>query len=329
VERIIVRLEHDGCFGLGEAAPTPYYGQSLDSVEATLVAVGPALPVEPWPVEAIVDGLLERFDGQRAAVAAVDAALHDLVGVLRGVPVWQMYAGMGADPARTPPTSMTIGIDSPEAIAQKVAEAQAFGILKVKVGTANDADTLRAVRKAAGPVTIRADANCGWSPDEAYERIRGLDEFGLELIEQPLVAGQLDALRALRGRLAGSPPIIADEDCVRPQDVARLAGCVDGINIKLSKCGGLVPAARMILDARQTGLMVMIGCMVETSLGVLAAAQLASLADFVDLDGHLLLADDPFTGLALEGGVVRPGDRPGLGVEMKWPDSLTDWVSVA
>ncbi len=177
-----------------------------------------------------------------------------------------------------------------------------------------------AVRSVARDKRLRVDANCGWSPQEAADRIADITRFDLELIEQPLPAGCLGELKRLResGPVRESGiPIIADEDCVRPADLERLADAVDGVNIKLAKCGGIVEALRMIRRARSLGLKVMLGCMVETSLGVAAAAQIASLADYVDLDGHLLLADDPFTGLELTQGVVRPAPTPGLGVEIR------------
>ena len=328
VERIIVRIEHDGVTGLGEAAPTPYYNQSLDSVEDTLeqaakMLAGAARDPKAAElqhlefIESIIDDLLARFDNQRAAVAAVDQALHDWLGRRQGIPVWQL---LGLDPSQTPPTSMTIGLDTPNVVERKVRQAAEFDILKIKVGTPDDVQTLTAVRRAAGRKRIRVDANGGWPADEAAQRIAKLLPFDLELIEQPIPAESGDRkgvnLRQLRESLPDPhPPIIADEDCVRPADLTQLAGAVDGVNIKLAKCGGMVEARRMIHRARELGLAVMIGCMVETSVGIAAAAHLASLADYTDLDGHLLLADDPFAGLELESGVVRPGATPGLGVQ--------------
>jgi L-alanine-DL-glutamate epimerase-like enolase superfamily enzyme len=270
--------------------------------------------------------LLARFDDQRAAVAAIDEALHDWLGKRRGLPLWSVLEGLGLDPARTPPTSMTIGLDPgapPEAFERKVREADAFAILKVKVGTSDDVQTLSAIRWAAGDKPIRVDANGGWTADEAADRIAAIAGFNLELIEQPIPAdpaGPRDDLRQLRESLRSGTttiPIIADEDCVRPADLPPLAGVADGVNIKLAKCGGIVEAVRMIRQARSLELKVMIGCMVETSVGVAAAAHLASLADYADLDGHLLLADDPFVGLDLDGGVVRPSHSPGLGVSLR------------
>ncbi len=314
VDRIIVRLEHDGLGGFGEAVPVPYYQQSIESIERTLRQAEALLGDDSEAIEPIVDALLARFDDQRATVAAIDAALHDWLGRRRGQPVWRM---LGMDIGRVPPTSMTIGLDEPDQMARKVTEAQAFGILKVKVGTPDDEATLALVRRLAPNKRLRLDANGGWSPDEVGSRIAAVSRFHPELIEQPLPAGCYHALRAVN---TGGIPIIADEDCVRPADVKKLAGAVDGINVKLAKCGGIVEARRTIDAARRHGLKIMLGCMVETSLGVAAAAQLAGLADYVDLDGHLLLADDPFTGLETVGGVVRPSDAPGLGVALRRPD---------
>ena len=309
VERIVVNIEHQGFVGRGEAAPAPYYRQSLASVEQTLEHARDLLGQDPGEIDAIVDRLLERFDDQRAAVAAMDMALHDWLGQARGRPLWRL---LGLDPSRTPPTSMTIGIDRPDLLARKVTQAAEFAVLKIKVGTDEDVATLTTLRRLAPRQRVRVDANCGWPPEAVAERIRSILPFDLELIEQPTRAGALEAVRAARGQVP--IPLIADEDAIRPGDVERLAGVYDGVNIKLSKCGGIREALRMIRLAREHGLKVMLGCMVETSLGVSAAAHIASLADYVDLDGHLLLADDPFTGLILRDGVVLPGDKPGLGV---------------
>jgi L-alanine-DL-glutamate epimerase-like enolase superfamily enzyme len=205
---------------------------------------------------------------------------------------------------------------------EKVAQAEAFKVLKIKVGTDADVETLTELRRLAPNKTIRVDANCGWPPDEIVARIEKILPFGIEFVEQPTKAGELEAVRAARAAMRetgfveqyGAIPLIADEDSVRPSDVAKLGGVYDGINVKLSKCGGIREALRMIRDARSRNMQVMLGCMTETSLGVAAAAHIASLVDYADIDGHLLLAEDPFEGLTLENGVVRPGDQPGLGV---------------
>jgi L-Ala-D/L-Glu epimerase len=310
VPRLVAALEHEGIVGYGEAAPTSYYGQGLDTVERTLAAAEMLLGDNPRDIDGIVDRLLAEFDDQRAAVSAIDSALYDWWGKAEGQPVWRL---LGLDPGQSPPTSLSIGIDDLKFLPERVQAARDFKVLKLKVGTPHDEQILEIVRGQAPDQTVRVDANCGWTAADAAAKAEALSRFQLEFIEQPLPSGELDAVRALRD--ASPVPIVADEDSVRPSDVPRLAGVYDGINIKLSKCGGIREAQRMVMLAREHGLKVMLGCMVETSLGIAAAAQLASLVDYVDLDGHLLLADDPFTGLTLRDGVLFPGDAPGLGVE--------------
>jgi L-alanine-DL-glutamate epimerase-like enolase superfamily enzyme len=312
VERTIVSIEHNGIVGMGEAAPTPFYHQTLDTVEVALAQMQPLLGDEPEDIEGIVARLLEKYDGDRAAVSAVDIALHDLWGKRTGKPIWQLY---GYDRSKIQPTSMTIGIDDLALLPQKVSEASGFDILKIKIGMPNDVETLTALRKLAPHTKVRVDANCGWEPGQLTKRIREVSPFNLELIEQPTATHQFEALR--EARQMSPVPLVADEDSAKPADVEALAGVYDGINIKLSKCGGICEARKMIALARGLNMKIMLGCMVETTLGVSAAAQIASEVDYVDLDGHLLLADDPFTGLILDGGVVRPSDRPGLGVSEK------------
>jgi len=309
VHRTIVEIEHDGIVGRGEAAPTPFYNQSLDTVEATLEQAQTLLGGDPFAIGPIVDRLLERFDDQRAAVAAIDEALHDWVGRKLGVPVWRM---LGLDVNDTPPTSMTVGIDDLDCVARKTQEVLDFQIIKVKVGTDDDEAILDTVRQYASHQKLRVDANCGWDAEHAVERINALRRFDLEMIEQPVAPGQYDHLRRITQNV--NVPIITDEDSAKPSDVLKLAGCVTGVNIKLSKCGGIRQGFDMIRLARAHGLQVMLGCMVETSIGVSAVAQLAPLADYVDLDGHLLLRDDPFVGLGLRDGIVTPPDAPGLGI---------------
>ncbi len=314
VHRIIVCVEHEGIKGFGEAAPARYYGQDLDSVEQTLRAIQTSLPKSPEPISAWIDPLLHRFDGQRAAICALDVASHDWLGKKMRMPVWDI---LGLSPQATPPTAYTIGIDTPEVVAKKLAEAGKFSILKIKVGTQDDLEMLETIRRLAPDKGLYLDANGGWAPSGLRERIASVARFAPLLIEQPLAAGSFEVLRALSAQDRCSLPLIADEDCVRLEDLDQLVGIFDGVNIKLAKCGGLVEARRMITRAKALNLKVMLGCMVETSLGISAAIQLASLADFVDLDSHLLLADDPFEGLGLVNGVVTPNSNPGLGIAVR------------
>ena len=308
-QTIVVRLEHDQLIGLGEAAPSQLYGQSLESTEAALARMGPLLGEDPFAIEPILSRLIEHHDRQRAAIGAVDSALHDWVAKRLGAPVWRML-GL-AQPRVT--TTLTIGVAEPDEIREKVAAAVSagHGALKVKVGTENDHETLAIIREAFdGPLLL--DANTAWAPNEAAGRITELAAFRPAMIEQPVPTDDWRAMAELRK--LGVAPIFADESCERPADVLRLHGSVDGINIKFTKCGGIREALRMVTLARSLDMLVMFGCFVSSSLAIAPALALATLADFVDLDGHLLIKDDPFEGIANEGGVISLGTDPGLGV---------------
>jgi L-Ala-D/L-Glu epimerase len=297
-----VELEHDGLVGRGEAAPVYYRGETPATAIAYLSSA--QLSEDPFALEANLSGA-----GDAAGRSALDAALHDWVGRRLGLPVWRLL-GLSRS---APVTSYTLGIDSLEGTRDRARRASSFRALKVKVGGADDLSRLQAVR-AETDAPLRVDANEGWTLEAAREIVPALVELGVELIEQPFPAADLESFRALR-ELSPLPPVIVDEGCQDLDDVAAVAGYADGINVKLAKSGGLREAVRMVHAARALGLSVMIGCMVESQLGVAPAAQIASLADWVDLDGHLLLADEPFRGLALEDGAVLPSDGPGLGVE--------------
>jgi L-Ala-D/L-Glu epimerase len=298
-----VELEHEGLIGRGEAAPVYYRGETTQTATAYLTSA--QLPDDPFELEDALAGPA----GDAAGRSALDAALHDWVGRRLGVPVWRLL-GLSR---RAPVTSYTLGIDTVEGTRERARRAASFRALKVKVGGADDLDRLQAVR-AETDAPLRVDANEGWTLESAREIVPALVELGVELIEQPFPAADLESFRALR-ELRPLPPVIVDEGCQDLGDVAPVAGYADGINIKLAKAGGLREALRMAHAARALGLRVMIGCMVESQLGVAPAAQIASLADWVDLDGHLLLADEPFRGLQLEEGRVLPSHGPGLGVE--------------
>ncbi len=306
-----LRLELEGIEGWGEADPSPYYGETADTVDDALETLRPRLEAveDPFDLEAIERDLRALLPGNGSAHAAVSAALYDWIGKSLGQPLWRLW---GLDPATAPPSSFTIGIDEPEVMAEKVREATEYAILKVKVGTGDDEAMLRAVRDAAPEVVLRVDANAAWTPSEALEGIAMLRDFGVEFVEQPVPPDDRDGLASVHARSA--LPIIADESCLVASDIPGLADRVDGINIKLAKCGGPREALRMIHTARACGLKVMLGCMLETTLGIAASAHLAPLVDYADLDGAELLKDDPFSGPHLEGGRIVLGDDPGLGV---------------
>ena len=301
----------DGSEGLGEAAPNRFYGESPESVVAALDRFAPILAtIDPWDLEGAereMNAAL-RFNG--SAKSGVSAALHDLAARRLGVPLYRMW---GLDPSRAPRSSYTIAIAATDAeLAERVEQAAPYPVLKIKLGTDRDERIVRVVRDAAPAKVLRVDANAAWTPKRALAMIPLLKDLGVEFVEQPVPAHDVAGLRFVRERT--DLPVVADESCVVASDIPRLAGAVDGINIKLSKCGGLREALRMIATARAHGMMVMCGCMVETSLGIAAAAHFASLLDAADLDGAALLADDPYEGVSIEGGVVKVTERPGLGV---------------
>jgi L-alanine-DL-glutamate epimerase-like enolase superfamily enzyme len=220
----------------------------------------------------------------------------------------------GLDPCKAPRSTFTIGLDTPERIRAKVLEAEQYPILKIKLGTDRDIEILRAIRDATDK-EIRVDANCGWTVKGAIRMLPILEEFGVTVLEQPLPPEDLDGLAVVTAQ--SNMPVIADESCVTSIDIPPLAGKVDGINIKLAKCGSLREALRMIAIARAHGLMVMVGCMIESSLGITAAAHVAPLVDIVDLDGAALLANDPFIGAGIDGGQLTLPSGPGLGVRRR------------
>lgn len=308
-DNIRVCLTADGHSGLGEAAPDGHYGELQGTAIAFLESLRPRLSAGIPSISALHRIMDETARLNPAAKAAVDMAAYDLLGKRLGAPVYEL---LGLDPAATPRTSFTIGIDSPRVMARKAADARQYPVLKVKVGTPNDEENLEAVRAERPEAIIRVDANEAWTPKEAVERIEALSIYDLEFVEQPVAARDLEGMEYVAS--AVSVPIIADESCVVPADVPRVAPFVDGINIKLMKCGGIYPALQMIYVARAHNLRVMMGCMIESSLAITAAAHLSPLIDYADLDGHLLISGDPYHGVTVEDGKLLLPDGPGLGL---------------
>jgi len=272
------------------------------------------MPQDPFDLQATEARWEQVLPKNWAARAALSAALHDLVGKKLGQPLWRLW---GLDPKKAPISSFTIGLDTPEKIRAKVREADGYPILKVKLGTDHDDKILRTIRDATDK-PIRVDANAGWDVARAKQMIPTLKEFGVEFLEQPLVPEDLDGLAEVR-RVAAKHhlPVVVDESCLIAADIPRLAGRADGINIKLAKCGSLREALRMIATARAHGMLVMVGCMIETSLGITAAAHFTPLVDAADLDGAALTVDDPFTGATIAQGQIRLPTEPGLGVRRR------------
>lgn len=307
-----VQITLDSLTGYGEASMPPYLGESVASVTDFLSRIDPERLADAFALEAIHEYMDSIAPGNRAAKAAVDIALHDLSGKMMGRPWHQVW---GLDPSKAPCTSYTISNDTPEELARKMAEAEPYAIWKVKMGVPGDRELIETIR-AHTDRPLCVDVNQGWkTPREALDNILWLAERNVLFVEQPMDKTDLEGHAWLKER---SPlPIIADEAVQTSADVAALARAYDGINIKLMKSGGLHDAYKMAVLARALGLKVMIGCMTETSCAVSAAAQLAPLADWVDLDGNLLIANDLFDGMKIVDGKVTLPSTPGIGVKPK------------
>lgn len=304
---VIVNIDE----GIGEAAPSEYYNENADTVIESLEKVKDQLGDDPFQIELILSKLNEKITGNFSAKASIDMALHDLMGKRLGVPLYKLLGLNGKVPLVT---SYTIGIDTPEKMKEKTKEAKGFLIYKVKVGVENDIEMVKAVRETTD-AKIRVDANAGWTGDEAIEKISQLKEYDIEFVEQPIDPQDKEGLKKIKKNV--DVPIIIDEHLMTSKDVLQFVGLCDGINIKLAKCGGIREALRMIHVARAHDLLVMIGCMIESSVGITAAAHIGSLVDFLDLDGNLLLTNDPYVGVRLEKGRLYLSDSPGLGVMPK------------
>ena len=305
---VIVQIHYDEYVGYGEAAPDEYYGENQETVLACISTFAGNLGDDPFLIEDIMSHLDHLIRLNPAAKAAVDMALYDLVGKMLNVPVYKL---LGLNPKRTLHTSFTLGIDTPDNMAKKALLARDYPILKVKAGTKHDLDNLKAIREVS-PATIRVDANTAWTPKEAIKMINALAPYGIEFVEQPTSPRNLDGLRLIRDNVP--VPIIADESCVTIEDIPGLAECVDGVNFKLMKSNGITNVLKMIHVARAHNLRVMIGCMIESSLAITAAAHLTPLVDYADLDGHLLIDNDPYEGVKVVNGKLMLPDAPGLGV---------------
>ena len=314
-ENVIVSVTDGEHSGMGEAAPNRYYRESADSVVAALERFVPILEnAATWSLEATEVALAAALEGNASARAAVSSALHDLYGRKLGVSVHKLW-GLETDCQTM--SSYTIAIDDVEGLRRRVAEASEYPILKIKLGTDRDDEIVRTVREAAPGKILRVDANAAWTAPVAVERCAMLRDFDVESVEQPVAADDLEGMRFVHERC--SMPVIADESCLIAHDVPRLAGACDAVNLKLAKCGGLREAIRIVTVARAHDMAVMAGCMIETSLGISAIAQLSPLLDTADFDGAALLAADPFDGVTIDGGRVRLTDRPGLGAERRPP----------
>lgn len=305
-----VAYTRDGLTGHGEGAPIVRYHEDAESARQAVESLREMLiAADPWQFTKTMQQVFSRVEGQWAGKAAIDIALMDWVGQKMGVPLYRYF---GLDRRDAPVTTFSIGIDNPETTRQKVREAADFPVLKIKVGLDTDEATLAAVRSATDK-PLRVDANEGWKDKEvAVRKINWLAGQGVEFVEQPMPAEMLEEMHWVRSR--AHLPLIADEVCRHASDIPKLVGAFDGVNVKLDKAGGILEAHNMIQIARSLGLKTMLGCMVSSSVSVTAAAHLSPLVDYADLDGNLLIANDPFAGVLVEKGKLILPERPGLGL---------------
>ncbi len=307
-DSVIVTLKGDEFSGIGEAAPSRFYGETAATVTSFLEAIRPRIERCAHESEVMAELTSRGGTGNPAARAAIEIAAHDIIGKRFERPVHRLF---GLDPADAPETVMSIGLDEPDVMLRKAREASGFATLKVKLDRETDPEIVRDIRNATG-ARITVDANCAWTREEAIERIATLSRIGVEFVEQPVPADDIEGMALVRSR--SDVPIFADESCPTSGQIPAVKDAVDGIVIKLMKCGGLVEAVRMARMARDAGLSTMIGCMMESSLAITAAAHISPLVDWADLDSGLLLADDPFVGVRIENGRMKLPEDPGLGV---------------
>ncbi len=309
-DNLYVRFRAGGLTGVGEGAPIVRYKENAVDARAAVASVRELVTgADPAQFAKTMSLVFKRLPDEWAAKAAIDIALMDWTGQKLGVPIYRLF---GLDPKDAPVTTFSIGIDTPEITRQKVREAGPFPVLKVKVGLANDEATIQAVRSVTDK-PLRVDANEGWTDKEvAVRKIEWLAKRGVEFIEQPMPAQMTEETAWVRKRV--SIPVIADEACRHAEDIPKLAGAYDGVNIKLDKAGGILEGHRMIQLAKALGLKTMLGCMICSSVSATAAAHLSPLVDYADLDGNLLIANDPYQGVEVRNGKLILPTEPGLGL---------------
>lgn len=313
-QSLIVQLNHHGSVGYGEVTENRFYGHTFDSITESVRKAEPFLqryiserPADLW------EDLMATVDGDTFAASAIDMAAHDLHARRQGIPVWKDW---GLKWNEIPDSSFTIGIDTIEIMVQKLQEMAGWKVYKIKLGTPQDIEIVRELRRHTD-ARFRVDANCGWNADQTIQNSKQLKELGVEFIEQPLPV-QSSLEDKLRVFLESAVPVIADEDCQVIADVENCFPLYHGVNVKICKCGGLTPALRMLRMARELGMKTMIGCMVESSIGISGAAQLLPLLDYADLDGAVLLRDEPATGVRLNCGRIQMPDVHGCGASLNW-----------
>jgi L-alanine-DL-glutamate epimerase-like enolase superfamily enzyme len=307
-ESVIVELSNGHVSGVGEAAPSRFYGENTQTVTAFLERMRPVIDVCAHESELMAALTSRGGTTDPAARASLEIAAHDMAAKRYGIPLYRHFE---LDPLAVPATTFSIGLDEPDVMVAKALEFPGFPMYKVKLDRETDPAVVKRIKEATG-AAVTVDANCGWTRDEAVRKLAVLADYGVEFVEQPVAADDIEGLGFVRERSA--VPIFADESCPTGGRIPALEGLVDGIVVKLMKCGGLVEAVRMARDARARGMKTMIGCMLESSLAITAAAHIAPLMDYADLDSGLLLENDPYVGVRIDRGRMTLPDEPGLGV---------------
>ena len=305
---VIIEISDGTITGLGEAAPSRFYGETADTVVEVLESVRGVVEDCAHEAELMADLTSRGLKGSPSARAALEIAAHDMMGKRYGIPLYRHFE---LDPATLPLTTMSIGLDDPDVMLEKAIEARNFPILKVKLDAEIDLSIVRRIKEATG-ASVTVDANCAWTPTEAVEKAGELERIGVEFLEQPVAADDIEGLAYVGERT--NVPVFADESCPTSEQLPAVAPAVDGVVIKLMKCGGLVEAVRMARAARELGLKTMIGCMMESSLAITAAAHISPLMDYADLDSGLMMTNDPFTGVKIDRGRMTLPEEAGLGV---------------
>lgn len=309
-DTLIVKLEENGLFGLGESTTNPFYGMTIENMTACLEAIRPVLESGKWNTpEQLWELGREIFKNNPFAQCALDLAAWDIFTKKQGK---KLYEYLGLNPDHIPTTNFTIGIDSVEKMVAKMKEVD-WPIYKIKLGTGNDLEIVRELRKHTDSV-FRIDANCAWTAEQAIRNSEELAKLGVEFMEQPLAKDDLEGMNEVFKH--SKLPVMADESCIVESDVKKCHGLFHAINVKLVKAGGITPGLRMIREAKSLGMKTMVGCMTESSVGITAIAHIAPLLDYVDMDGAMLLAKDPATGVTITPEKVTFPDGPGIGAEL-------------
>lgn len=311
IKTLFIYLKYKNVTGVGEIQPSIDCNETFEQSLYVISKAKSIISDDPFKLEEIINEMKINFQFAPAIIAGIDIALYDLCAKLLNIP---LYKFLGLNPSRIPVSSYTIGIDSYDVMIEKLKEASDFPIIKIKAGFEGDIKTIKEIRKYTDK-KIRVDVNTGWKVDEAIDKIRSLEQDNIEIIEQPIAEKNYQALKRIKS--STSIPIMADEDVETNEDLLNLYGCVDAINIKLMKCGGIRECMKLIHFAKTLGLKVMLGCMVESSVSITAAASIASLVDYVDLDTNMLLSNDPFLGAKNKNGKLSLPEESGLGISEK------------